>query len=243
MEKTMKRALTTLVILIAASNPVHAANDIDQINLLIQQEFRLLSEDLTAAASYKGVIPAKPLGITGFDIGLEVSATKPEHKDAWERAVSGGASDTVYVPKLHLHKGLPLGFDIGAFYSSVPGSNIELWGAELRYAILAGGVLEPALGLRATYTKLTGVDELDFHTTGLELLISKGFAIFTPYAGAGNVWTTSTPVGVNNVTEEEFNSGKYFVGANLNLGVANFALEADKTGSTTSYSAKLGFRF
>ncbi|MBI3777467.1 MAG: hypothetical protein HY274_00870 [Gammaproteobacteria bacterium] len=239
----MKRALASLVILLAVNGPVLAATNIDQINQLIQQEFRLLSEDLTAAASYKGVIPAKPLGITGFDLGLEVSATKVGHKDAWERATSGSVPSTVYVPKLHLHKGLPLGIDIGAFYSSVPDSNIALWGAELRYAIFEGGMATPALGLRGTYTKLTGVKELDFHTTGLELLVSKGFAVFTPYAGIGQVWTTSEPVGVSNVSKEEFSLGKYFVGGNVNLGLVNFAVEADKTGGAASYSAKLGFRF
>ena len=112
-----------------------------------------------------------------------------------------------------------------------------------RYAILQGGVAEPALGLRGTYSKLSGVNELDFHTTGLELLVSKGFAIFTPYAGVGRIWTTSEPVGVSNVKKEEFSQGKYFVGSNLNLGLVNLALEADKTGDATSYNAKLGFRF
>lgn len=239
----MKRSFAAIVILLAASGPTLAATNIDQINQLIQQEFRLLSEDLTAVGSYKGVIPATPLGITGFDIGLEVSGTKLANKDAWERATSGSVPGTVYVPKLHLHKGLPAGFDVGAFYTSVPNSNIKLWGAEARYAILEGGVAKPALGLRGTYSKLSGVNELDFHTTGVELLISKGIAIFTPYAGVGRVWTTSEPVGVSNISKEEFSLGKYFAGANLNFGLANLALEADKTGDATSYSAKFGFRF
>jgi hypothetical protein len=239
----MKRALASLAILLAATPPAIAADNIDQINQLIQTDFRNLSEDLGAALSYKGVIPAKPLGITGFDIGIEATATKLQHRDAWDRASSGTAPDTVYIPKLHLHKGLPAGFDLGAFYTSVPDSNIKLWGAELRYAILEGGVVEPALGLRGTYSKLTGVSELDFHTTGLELLVSKGFAIFTPYAGVGRIWTTSEPVGVSNIKKEEFSQGKYFVGGNLNLGLVNLALEADKTGDATSYNAKLGFRF
>lgn len=240
----MKRTFTSLaILLVAASGPAFAATDIDQLNQLVQQEFRLLSEDLSSTTSYKGVIPAKPLGITGFDIGLEVSGTKLAHKDAWGRATSGTVPSTVYVPKLHAHKGLPFGFDIGAFYSSVPNSNINLWGAEVRYAILEGGVVEPALGVRGTYSKLSGVSELDFHTTGLELFVSKGFAIFTPYAGAGRVWITSEPVGISNVKTEEFAQGKYFIGGNLNFGLANLALEADKTGDAASYSAKLGFRF
>ncbi len=220
-----------------------AADDIDQINQLIQAEFRLLSEDVAAATSYKAVIPARPLGIAGFDIGFEVTATKLANKEAWDRASSGSAPSTVYVPKIHVHKGLPLGLDLGAFFASAPDSNINLWGAELRYAILQGGVAQPALGLRATYSKLTGVDQLDFNTTGLELTISKGFAFFTPYAGLGHIWVKSTPVGVSNVLAEDFGLNKYYVGGNFNFVVINLAIEADKTGDTTSYNAKFGWRF
>lgn len=239
----MKRTLSFLAVFLAATPSANAADDIDQIDQLIQTDFRRLSEDLGAALSYKAVIPATPLGLTGFDVGVEVTATKLENRDAWDRASSGTAPDTLYVPRLHVHKGLPAGFDVGAFYSSVPGSNIQLWGAELRYAIIKGDTLTPALGLRGTYSKLSGVDQLDFHTKGLELLVSKGFVIFTPYAGVGRVWTVSEPVGVTNVSKEEFTQGKYFVGGNVNLGLINLALEADKTGDATSYGAKLGFRF
>lgn len=236
----MKKRIALIALF--ASGAAFAASDIDQINLLTQQDFRSLSEDLSAGASYKGVTPAKPLGATGFDLGLEVTGTKIAHRDVWQRASSGTVPSTVYVPKLHAHKGLPFGFDVGAFYSSVPGSNINLWGAELRYAILEGGVVQPAVGVRGTYTKLTGVDQLDFHTKGLELLVSKGFTIFTPYAGIGRVWAVSEPK-VPNVNKEEFSQGKYFVGGNFNLGLVNLALEADKTGGATSYNAKVGFRF
>jgi len=239
----MKRSLAFLAAFLATIPSANAADDIDQINQLIQTDFRRLSEDLGAALSYKAVIPATPLGLTGFDVGVEVTATQLENRDAWERASSGTAPDTLYVPRLHVHKGLPAGFDVGAFYTSVPGSNIELWGAELRYAIIQGGTITPALGLRGTYSKLSGVDQLDFHTKGLELVVSKGFVIFTPYAGVGRVWTVSEPVGVTNVSKEEFTQGKYFVGGNVNLGLINLALEADKTGDATSYGAKLGFRF
>jgi hypothetical protein len=240
----MKRTLVSLAILLAAITPAIAADKIDQINLLSQTEFRNLSEDLGAAASYKGVIPATPLGLTGFDIGAEVSATTLQHPEVWNLASSGSTTpDTVYVPKLHLHKGLPAGFDLGAFYSSIPNTDMTLWGAEARYAILEGGTVTPALGLRGTYSKLSGINELDFHTTGLELLISMRLTIFTPYAGVGQIWTTSEPVGVPNLKKEEFTQGKYFVGGNLNFGLINLALEADKTGDAPSYSAKIGFRF
>ncbi len=238
----MKRTVIILAILLATPS-VHAAENIDQLNQLGQTEFRNLSEDLGAALSYKAVTPAEPLGITGFDLGLEVTATKLQNPSAWDHASSGSAPSTLYVPKLHLHKGLPAGFDIGAFYTSVPSSNIKLWGAEMRYALIKGDSVTPALGVRGSYSKLNGVNQLDFNTCSLELAISKGFLMFTPYAGIGRVWTVSEPVGVVNLKKEEFSQGKYFVGGNLNFGLANFALEADKTGDATSYNAKLGFRF
>jgi len=48
----MKRALVSLAVLLAAIPPAIAADNIDQINQLNQTDFRNLSEDLGAAASY-----------------------------------------------------------------------------------------------------------------------------------------------------------------------------------------------
>ncbi len=222
--------------------PAQAAN-LDAIGALGQSDFRLLSEDLGATLSYKPVIPAEPLGLIGFDLGIEVSATKLASPAVFDNAVTGDASDTLYLPKLHAHFGLPFGFDIGASYSAVPDSNIKAWGAEVRYAILKGGTAAPALGLRASYSALDGVDELKLTTTGLDLAISKGFAMFTPYAGIGKVWVTSTPDATTGLVEEDFDLNKVFVGVNMNLVLLNIAVEGDKTGDATSYSIKLGWRF
>jgi len=220
------------------------AADLSDINALGQKQFRLLSEDMAAVASYKALTPAEPLGFPGFDLGVEVTATKLQNLDVWKIATADNdISDTVYVPKLHLHVGLPLGFDIGASYSTVPDSNIDAVGAELRYAIIKGDAVTPALGIRATYSKVSGVDELDFDTRGAELTISKGFAFFTPYAGIGKVWVNSTPKNIPTLKEEDFSLSKYYVGANFNFVFLNLAIEADKTGDAPTYGLKLGWRF
>lgn len=225
------------------AQPVWAA-EINTLGALVQPEFKLFSEDLGAALSYKAVIPAEPLGITGFDLGLEVTSTEMKSSALWSKATGGGsAPSSLIVPKLHVHKGLPLNIDVGAFYSAVPTTNIKLYGGELRYAILEGGVAMPAVAIRGSVSKLTGVDQLSFGTKGLDISISKGFAMFTPYAGVGRVWVDSTPLATTGLTKETFQLGKVFVGGNLNFGLINLALEYDKTGSAQSYSAKLGFRF
>lgn len=239
----MKNKLALLCVLGCFTQPVWAAN-LSNIGSLSQSTFKLFSEDLGAALSYKSVTPPAPLGITGFDLGLEVTSTKMQSSALWAAATSDGKElSSIIVPKLHVFKGLPLGIDVGAFYSAVPTTNIKLIGGELRYAILDGGLATPAVGIRGSMTKLSGVEQLAFSTRGLDVSISKGFAIFTPYAGIGAVWVDSTPNGVGTLTKETFRQNKTFVGGNLNLGLMNLAVEYDKTGAAQSYSAKLGFRF
>ncbi|GAB3537918.1 hypothetical protein GCM10027343_02310 [Noviherbaspirillum agri] len=239
----IRRHLAVAAGLCAVMLPVHAADNIDNLFSLSQSEFRLLSEDLGSALSYKPLTPAESTGVLGFDLGVEVTATELAHPEVFDRAVSGSAPSTLYVPKLHLHKGLPLGLDVGVSYAQVPGSNIELLGAEVRYAILEGGIATPALGLRASYTSLRGVDQLDLNTTGIDLAISKGFAFITPYAGVGAVRVSSKPNDVPGLSKTSFTQNKVFVGANINFALLNVAVEADRTGDATTVGAKLGWRF
>ena len=72
----MKRLFIPLIVCVTFAGPATAADNIDQVNQLLQTEFRQLSEDLGSALSYKALTPAAPLGISGFDIGVEVTATK-----------------------------------------------------------------------------------------------------------------------------------------------------------------------
>lgn len=238
----MFRRIALTALLVSTAGAAQAATNLDSVYILNQSEFRLLSEDLGAALSYKAVIPAEPLGITGFDISLEGSSTKLENSGIYKKATSNGSSGTLVVPKLHVHKGLPLGIDVGAFYSAIPNSNIKLWGAELRYALLKGGVTTPAVGLRGSYTKLQGVNQLAFDTKGVDISVSKGFTLVTPYAGLGKVWVSSTPVSGYGLVGEDFSYSKVFAGVNVNFGLVNIALETDKTGKATSYSVKFGWR-
>ncbi len=214
-------------------------------------EFDALSEDLGAVLSYKAIAPAEPLGLLGFDIGLEGSFTGLESVEKWGEALE---TDADYLPlvKLHAHKGLPFGIDVGAVYSQIPSTDIQYMGAELRYSFVSGNIALPAVAVRGTYTTLVGIDELDFSTMGLELTVSKGFLMATPYAGIGQVWVSSdldytdktipaTPVKVSLSSDPSL--FKWFVGLNFNLGLMNLAAEVDTTGDAVTVSGKLGLRF
>ncbi len=210
---------------------------------LTQSEFRLLSEDLGALVSFKPLIPAESMGLTGFDVGVAVSGTKLENRGVWEKAAGGSSvPSTLAMPSLRLHKGLPFNIDIGASIATVPSTNLTVIGGEVRWAVIPGDVVFPAVALRASVSTLTGVDALSVRTGGLDVSVSKGFAFVTPYAGAGIVAVKSKPDGAG-LSSESFTQNKVFAGVNLNFGLTNIAVETDKTGDAVSYGVKLGFRF
>ena len=234
----MKKIVLAVATLFAANA---YAGDLNQIGTLTQNQFLKLSTDLGAASAYKGVTPATPLGLTGFDIGAEITQTSIENSAIFRQAGAGDISD-LYVPKIHVTKGLPGGFDIGAFVSRVSGVGGTLIGLEARYAILDDGLTTPALGVRLSGTKLSGVSKLNLSTVAVDAMLSKKLTLVTPYIGAGSVRVKSS-ADVAGLREESFNQSRVFIGMNVNFLLANIALEAEKMGDNNSVSAKAGFRF
>ena len=225
---------------LAVALPAHAA-EFPDIGELLQGEFRDLSRDLGAAFSYKGVTPATPLGTLGFDVGVEVTETRMEHSRLFSLAGAGDTSRVV-IPKLHVHKGLPLGFDVSAFVAGATDIDARLFGAGLRWTVADDGWVFPAVGVRASATRATGTGDLKLSTAAVDLVVSKKFAALTPYVGAGVV-RTQAAVANSELREERNDESRVFAGVNLNLLAANLAFEAEKMGDNLSLSAKLGWRF
>lgn len=232
------------------------AEDLDQLGQVQQAQFDALSLDMGAALSFKALTPAEPMGILGFDIAVDASATELQNPQAWQ-AATGDSMDTLVLARVRVAKGLPFGFDVGGFYATAPTTNIKTYGAALRYALVEGGVVTPAIGIRAAATRLSGVDNLSFDTRSLDISISKGFGPVTPYAGFGQVWVdshyadqTGNPGSCGIIpsiacggASADYNETKYFAGVRFTLAIFNMVLEADKTGDATTYSLKLGIGF
>lgn len=235
-----RRIAGTALLALAAAVPAQAA-DFPDIGELLQGEFRDLSRDLGAAFSYKGVTPATPLGTLGFDVGVEVTETRMEHSRLFALAGAGDTSRVV-IPKLHAHKGLPLGFDVSAFVAGATDIDARLFGAGVRWTLADDGWVFPAVGIRASATRATGTGDLKLSTAAVDLMVSKKFTAVTPYVGAGTVRTQAS-VANSVLREERINESRVFAGVNLNLLAANLAFEAEKMGDNLSLSAKLGWRF
>ncbi|MDH5259540.1 MAG: hypothetical protein OEX07_16110 [Gammaproteobacteria bacterium] len=243
--KPVKSLLAGLALSAMASSS-WAIGNIDPGLLNSDKIVTAFTEDLGAALSYKAVTPAEPLGLIGFDIGIEVTGTKLDGIKTWGAAIGNDDLGLLPLPKLHIHKGLPMGMDLGFVYSKVPSTDIAYAGGEFRYSFVSGNIALPAVAVRGTYTTLIGIDEVELTTKGVELTVSKGFLMLTPYGGIGNVWVDSSvdtglPV-VGKITGDA-SMFKWFVGLNLNLGLMNLVYETDTTGNSMSHSVKMGFRF
>lgn len=241
----MTRLIGLMLLFCATATQAASFNTLDALS---QEQFKRFSKNVAAAVQYKGVTPPEPLGIIGFDVGLSVSYTKIEVDDLFDIASEGDFDVSgLPLPRLTVHKGLPFGIDVGVSASGAPGTDIKVLGAEIRYAIMEGGVALPALGIRASGSVVQGVEEMEMQNLGLDISVSKGFLMATPYAGIGVLRTTSTPndgeLAATSLEEEVISQTKMFAGLNVNLGILNLTFEADKTGDHSTGSLKAGFRF
>jgi hypothetical protein len=223
------------------------ASDIQFNGSMNQQMFRDFSQEAGAVVLYRAIGPAEPLGLIGFDIGVETTATKiNENKDYWKKSVSDQNPSAYLVsPRLHVQKGLPFGFDIGVAVGQVLNPNITYAGGEVKYAILKGGVLEPALAVRGSYSQTIGVDQLDLKTYGLDLSISKGFGAglkIIPFGGVGQYWFSSKPKNLTaglSLNEENFSKTQVFAGARLQMAFFTVTGQVDYI-EVPSYSLRVG---
>jgi hypothetical protein len=242
--KRKKAAGMIVSLLMAFSSPVFAGTDIDISKFpQVQKEFDDLSRQVGLAISYTPLAPAAPLGLLGFDVGVEATAVHIDaKKQFWIDAVGKKPPSYILFPKIHAQKGLPLGFDVGMTYAKAPGSNIGLVGGELKWAVLKGTLVTPAVAIRGDYTKLVGVNDLDLNVYGADISISKGFAFITPYAGIGEVWISSKETSVIDLKQANLNETKGFLGVKFSFFVVSFVAEADFS-KVPSYSGRLNVSF
>ncbi|MGH8516507.1 MAG: hypothetical protein ACREUE_03505 [Panacagrimonas sp.] len=230
------------LILLLLSPAAQAADfDFDIQPGATQEDFESIAEDAAALLNAKTLTPAEPMGITGFGIGVYGSYLETESPGAWQR-VTGEDVDEIGMVGVMAQKGLPLGIDVGASYSWVPSSDVKMFGAEVRYALLEGGVATPAIGLRGSYSTLSGVDEVDFDSYGIELAISKGFGPLTPYAGVGQVWSELKPDSEFGLDKEKIDDTRVFVGLRLSA-LIGLTPEYERIGDRDVFNLRFGFAF
>ena len=243
----MKKIIVTLFALFAIAPNAYAGDadiDFSLAASYAQPQFEDLSRQLGSAIAYRQAAPAETLGLLGFDVGIEISQTKIDEDKSFWSDIAPDMPGSLYVPKLRVQKGLPfISMDIGASYAKIPESDIELMGAELKYSLLDGGVMTPAVAVRGSYSTLTGIDDLDLSTYGVDLSVSKGFLMFTPYAGVGQTWIKSKYTGSGlTLDSESISETKYFAGVRVALAILMFTFDVEQSDITT-YTGRFSIGF
>jgi hypothetical protein len=249
----MRRIIITMLLVFVMAVPAMAKTDITLPPGFTQDDFKGLSRDLGIAISYMPLATAEPLGgaLPHFDLGIEATSTSIDKNASYWKAISNYPGNSaipsdLVMPKVHLQVGLPIiPIDLGIVYGEAPSTNIKYTGYEVKWSILQGGVAMPAIALRGAYTTVTGVSDLDISTKSADLSISKGFAMFTPYAGYGMVWIDSKPTSPLNpsLKEETLDESKWYVGCKITFfPLMNMVAEADFA-KVNSYSLRLNIHF
>jgi hypothetical protein len=235
----LSRALLALSLL--AALPAQAI-DFTLTGNASQQDYHSVAQDVTAAFDYKALGPAEPTGLLGIGVAAFGSYGPTRDSGAWERLVGSRVTDVGTVG-LRAEKGLPLGFDVGAFYTRVPGTDASVYGGELRYALLEGGVAMPAVAVRGTYTRASNIGDFKYHSYGTDLSISKGLLFFTPYAGVGYVWSHSSVDPRAMLADENIDRTKAFAGLRCKVLLVDATAEYERLGSNNVYSLRAGLSF
>jgi len=245
----MKKILFAILMVCVMATPAMAKVTFQLPADFTQDDFKNMSRDIGLAVSYMPLAPAEPLGFPGFDIGVEATGVSIDKNASYlKKAVTNPNDIPSYIPeaKAHVQAGLPVvPIDLGIVYGAAPNTDVKLVGYEIKWAFLRGSTVAPAVAIRGAYTKLSGIDVFDIETKSLDLSISKGFAIFTPYGGIGEVWITGTPktnVPTVPLKKEDITETKGFVGAKLSFGIINFVAEADFA-KVNAYSLRMNLHF
>ncbi|MCA9561874.1 MAG: hypothetical protein KC561_00225 [Myxococcales bacterium] len=156
-----------------------------------EESFRNLSRDLGYIFSPKGLSPGETIGEVGFELSYELNLNVIDSDaDYWQTAVEDRDPDPVMVvSQIHVTKGLPFSFEVGAVLSHLFGSEMWALGGEVSWAIHEDYFYPvPNLGVRGFVNNVLGSSDINLTTAGFDLVADwpvgiNGVASFTPYIG------------------------------------------------------------
>jgi len=230
-----------------------------------QQNFEDLMRELGLATGPVFLAPAETLGLNGFSFAFEGSIV-PIHndRDYWTLATEGNPGGVLFIPHLHVRKGLPFSFEIGAQLSYVPESEIFVVGAELKWALNEGFYYIPDLAIRFSINHAVGSKDFELSTGGWDVSLSHAFGIggmlsLTPYAGYNMLFvhasshvviaspTFTTPMDqmvFNEVNWQDNMFHRFFVGCRLTTYIFQITVEGIfSDNSIHMFNFKLGFDY
>lgn len=215
-----------------------AQNDLRITNLgnptvdpLMNSHFQAMAKELGAAFTSVNLTPPESLGHSAWAINVElgvitlqgisppaldaatgVAPDLPDPNKFYLPTVSPGFENRgpLLLPSLHVRKGLPFSFEMGARVTWMDRSSIFAGMFEGKWAVNEGFAYLPDIGVRLHAMRVFNTRDFELTTTGFDLGVGKQFAIggmitLTPYGGWNLVF-----VGANTRKPIDFDTGRSY---------------------------------
>ncbi len=158
--------------------------------------FRIFARELAAALTSVNLMPPETLGHAAFAISAELSVVDLKTREFDFPTVSP-LNGPLLIPSVHVRKGLPFSFELGARAGWLDKSRMAVGTLEGKWAVNEGFAFLPDIGVRGYVTRLFNNRDFDLTAAGLDLGVGKQFAVggmitLTPYVGWNLVWVSAT---------------------------------------------------
>jgi len=168
---------------------------------LTLSEWKTFSRDLASIIYFKPTTGAKPLGKGRFDVGLEQVTTAPlkDYEGSWNNTFSHPSADhwltgdnhRLVFPVITGRYGVTEKVDVGILFTDNWNSNYGWVGVDVKSAFYQDRSRGLYLAGRLSTAVLTGVQDMDYYQGAADLLVSKEWGLFTPYAGLAGTYSVS----------------------------------------------------
>jgi len=160
--------------------------------------FRAFAKEMGAALTSMNLMPPGTLGHSGFAVSAELAvvslkAVMPGTTSSGEDPVfviptEGNYSGVTLLPSIHVRKGLPWSFEVGARVGWIDRSDMAVATMEAKWAGNEGFAYLPDVAVRFHATRLFNTRDFDLGAGGLDFSVGKKLAIggmitLTPYGG------------------------------------------------------------
>ena len=155
-------------------------------------DFRAFARTFAAVMTSANLMPPETLGHAGFSLNAELSVIglpTPGREDGQVTIPTEGApTNPLLLPSVHVRKGLPFSFELGARVGWIDRSDMFTATGELKWAVNEGFTWLPDIAVRAHVTRLMGNKDFDLTAAGLDFGVGKQFPLggmvtLTPYGG------------------------------------------------------------
>ena len=150
--------------------------------------FRVFARQLGAALTSVNLAPPETLGHSGFAFSAETSVAFFGNQTVKFPTENRDFRGPLFIPSIHVRKGLPFSFELGARGAWIEKSRMGAGTLELKWAVNEGFAYLPDIAVRGNITKLLNSRNFDLTAGGFDLGVGKQFAIggmvtLTPYVG------------------------------------------------------------